>query len=62
MRERIREAVDIPEKIAIGIGAGGLVLSLFYLPAFAPAMELIIGGGTSLGITNDVWPKKPHTT
>jgi hypothetical protein len=61
MKERIRESIDLPEKIAIGIGAGGLVLSLFYLPAFAPAMELIIGGGTSLGITNAVWPRKQTT-
>ena len=62
MKERFRELVDVPEKVAMGVGVGGLVLSIFYPPALAPSLLLIIGGGASMGITNAVWPKKPKTT
>jgi hypothetical protein len=61
MKERFRNLVDVPEKVAIGIGTGGLVLSMFYPPALGPSLLLIIGGGTSLGITNAVWPRKQTT-
>lgn len=54
----MREIIDIPEKVAIKIGAVGLILSLFYSPAFMPSLKLITGGSVSLGITQGIWPKK----
>lgn len=62
MSERIRNLVDLPEKVAIGVGAAGLLLSLIYPPALPASLLLIIGGGISLGVTNGVWPKKPKET
>lgn len=62
MKERFRDLVDLPEKVAIGVGAAGLVLSVLYPPALMPSLLLITTGGVSLGITNAIWPKKQQAT
>lgn len=61
VKDTLRNLVDVPEKIAIAIGAGGVALSVF-APALLPASLLLIAGGWfSLEVTRGVWPKKKQT-
>ena len=55
----LREAVDVPEKVAIAVGAGGMVLSVFAPALLGPSLLLVAGGVGSLAVTQKVWPKKP---
>ena len=56
--ERFREIVDLPDKAAIGIGAGLILLSPFAPALFPVGALLFVGGGVGLGITRGFWPKK----
>lgn len=60
MAERLkaRDLIDLPEKIAIGVGLGLITLSVFAPALFPAGAELVIGGGASLGITRAVLPRK----
>jgi hypothetical protein len=62
VKERVRELVDVPEKIAIGVGVAGLTAGALF-PTVAgglinPSLLLIATGGISLGVTRAIWPKK----
>ena len=57
MKEKLRNAIDLPEKAAIVVGSGMIVLSLF-APALLPAGILLAGGGyASLKLTDAYFPK-----
>lgn len=61
MKERIRELIDVPEKVAIGVGIAGVAVGLAFKKFYAfvnPGLLLITLGATSLLVTNAVWPKK----
>jgi hypothetical protein len=58
----IKRLINLPEYIAIGVGGVLLLLSPFAPPLMPIAGELIVGGGTSLGITDAVVPDKKERT
>ena len=56
----VRELVDVPEKVEIAIRVRAVVVSIAFKKFFAlvnPWLLLIVGGATSLLLTNAVWPK-----
>lgn len=57
-KETARKVADYPEYIAMGIGLGGVALSIFQ-PALLPAsLTLLIQGGVSYSVTEQAFPKK----
>lgn len=55
--EKVLDLAEIPEKAAIGVGAGLLAISPLVPAAIHVAGELIVGGGLSLGITRGLRKK-----
>jgi hypothetical protein len=54
-----RELIDLPEKVAIIIGSGFVLIgSAVFPPLVAIGGEMIVGGSLSLGVTENLIPKK----